>query len=34
VSYAHAVDERVHLDDVVSHCKALALFLLRRCGVA
>lgn len=34
VSYAHAVDERVHLDDVVSHCKATTLFLLRHCGVA
>jgi acetylornithine deacetylase len=34
VSYAHAVDERVHLDDVVAHCKATAVFLLRYCGVA
>ena len=30
--FAHAVDERVHLDDVVGHCKATALFLLRYCG--
>ena len=34
VSYAHAVDERVHLDDLVNHCKATAVFLLRYCGVA
>jgi formylaminopyrimidine deformylase len=32
--FAHAVDERVHLDDVVGHCKATALFLLRYCGAA
>jgi acetylornithine deacetylase len=32
VNYAHRVDERVHLDDVVNHCKAVALFLLRYCG--
>jgi acetylornithine deacetylase len=30
--YAHAVDERVHLDDVLLHCRALALFLMRYCG--
>ena len=30
--YPHRVDERVHLDDVVSHCKATALFLMRYCG--
>jgi acetylornithine deacetylase len=34
VSYAHAIDERVHLDDVIAHCKATAVFLLRYCGVA
>ncbi len=32
MQYAHAVDERVHLDDVVAHCKAVALFLMRYCG--
>jgi formylaminopyrimidine deformylase len=32
IRYAHAVDERVHLDDVVGHCKATALFLRRFCG--
>jgi acetylornithine deacetylase len=34
VSYAHAVGERVHLDDVVEHCKATVLFLLRFCRLA
>ena len=34
VNYAHRIDERVHLDDVVNHCKALTLFLLRHCGEA
>jgi acetylornithine deacetylase len=34
VNYAHRVDERVHLDDVVNHAKAAALFLARYCGVA
>jgi acetylornithine deacetylase/succinyl-diaminopimelate desuccinylase family protein len=34
VNYAHAIDERVHLDDVVNHCKATALFLIRYCGTA
>ena len=34
VNYAHAVDERVHLDEVVNHCKATVLFLLRYCGLA
>ena len=34
VNYAHRIDERVHLDDVVSHCKATALFVLRHCGPA
>jgi acetylornithine deacetylase len=34
VNYAHRVDERVHLDDVVAHCKATTLFLARYCGVA
>jgi len=34
VNYAHRVDERVHLDDVVNHCKATALFLTRYCGIA
>jgi acetylornithine deacetylase/succinyl-diaminopimelate desuccinylase family protein len=29
VTQAHRIDERVHLDDVVNHCKATALFLLR-----
>lgn len=29
--YPHRVDERVHLDDVVGHCKATALFLMRYC---
>jgi formylaminopyrimidine deformylase len=33
MAYAHAIDERVHLDDVVGHCQAIALFLLRYCGV-
>lgn len=33
VEYAHRVDETVHLDDVVNHCKATALFLLRYCGL-
>jgi acetylornithine deacetylase len=32
VNYAHVVDERVHLDDVVAHCKAIVLLLLRYCG--
>lgn len=32
VEYAHRVDETVHLDDVVNHCKATAVFLLRYCG--
>jgi formylaminopyrimidine deformylase len=32
IRFAHAVDERVHLDDVVGHCKATALFVLRFCG--
>ncbi|MCY4086356.1 MAG: ArgE/DapE family deacylase [Actinomycetia bacterium] len=32
VSYAHRIDERVHLDEVVNHCKATALFLLRYGG--
>ncbi len=32
VNYAHRVDERVHLDDVVNHCRATTLFLLRHCG--
>lgn len=34
VNYAHRVDERVHLDDVLNHCKATTLFLTRYCGVA
>ena len=34
VLYAHRVDERVHLDDVVNHCKATALFLMRHCRVS
>ena len=34
VEYAHRIDERVHLDDVVNHCKAVALFLMRYCGVS
>jgi acetylornithine deacetylase/succinyl-diaminopimelate desuccinylase family protein len=34
VNYAHRVDERVHLDDVVNHCKATTLFLTRFCGLA
>ena len=29
VNYAHRIDERVHIDEVVNHCKATALFLLR-----
>ena len=33
VLYAHRVDERVHLDDVVNYCKATALFLIRHGGV-
>jgi acetylornithine deacetylase len=32
VNYAHRVDERVHLDDVVNHCKATTVFLARYCG--
>ena len=34
VLYAHRVDERVHLDEVVNHCKATALFLMRHGGVS
>jgi acetylornithine deacetylase len=34
VNYAHRVDERVHLDDVLNHCKATTLFLMRYCQVA
>jgi acetylornithine deacetylase/succinyl-diaminopimelate desuccinylase family protein len=34
VDYAHVVDERVHLVDVVAHCKAIVLLLLRYCGTA
>ncbi|MFQ5473709.1 MAG: M20/M25/M40 family metallo-hydrolase [Dehalococcoidia bacterium] len=33
VNYAHRVDEQVHLDDFVNHCKATALFLTRYCGL-
>jgi acetylornithine deacetylase/succinyl-diaminopimelate desuccinylase family protein len=33
IQYAHAIDERVHLDDIVAHCQAIALFLCRYCGV-
>jgi formylaminopyrimidine deformylase len=34
VNFAHRVDERVHLDDVMNHCRAVALFLMRHCGLA
>ncbi len=34
VNYAHRIDERVHLDDVLNHCKAVTLFLMRYCGIA
>jgi acetylornithine deacetylase len=34
VNYAHRIDERVHLDDVLNHCKVVALFLMRHCAVA
>jgi formylaminopyrimidine deformylase len=34
VEYAHAVDERVSLDNVVAHCKAVAVFLIRFCNAA
>ncbi|MBI4240379.1 MAG: ArgE/DapE family deacylase [Candidatus Rokubacteria bacterium] len=34
IYWAHRVDERVNLDDVVAYARALALFLLRWCGVA
>ena len=30
---AHAVDECVHLDDLVNHCKSIAVFLTRYCRV-
>jgi len=34
IYWAHRVDERVDLDDVLAYSKVLALFLLRWCGVA
>lgn len=34
IYWAHRVDERVNLDDVLAYAKVLALFLLRWCGVA
>jgi len=34
IYWAHRVDERVDLDDVLAYAKALALFLVRWCGVA
>lgn len=33
IYWAHRVDERVDLDDVLAYAKVLALFLLRWCGV-
>lgn len=34
IYWAHRVDERVNLDDVLAYAKVLALFLVRWCGVA
>jgi acetylornithine deacetylase len=34
VDYAHRVDERVHLDDVLNHCRTIAVFLTRYCEAA
>jgi acetylornithine deacetylase len=34
VYWAHRVDERVNLDDVLAYARMLALFLIRWCGVA
>lgn len=34
IYWAHRIDERVDLDDVLAYAKVLALFLLRWCGVA
>ena len=34
VEYVHRIDERVRTVDVVAHCKATTLFLMRFCGVA
>jgi acetylornithine deacetylase len=34
VYWAHRVDERVNLDDVLAYARVLALFLIRWCGVA
>jgi acetylornithine deacetylase len=32
--YAHAINENVPLNDLVDHCSAMALILMRWCGVA
>ena len=34
IYWAHRVDERVNLDDVLAYAKVLALFLMRWCGTA
>lgn len=34
IYWAHRIDERVDLDDVLAYAKVLALFLLRWCGAA
>ena len=34
IHWAHRMDERVNLDDVLTYAKAIAVFLLRWCGVA
>ena len=34
IYWAHRIDERVDLDDVLAYAKVLGLFLLRWCGVA
>jgi formylaminopyrimidine deformylase len=31
---AHGVDERIRIEDLVDHCKAIGLFLVRYCGPA
>ncbi|WP_100011600.1 ArgE/DapE family deacylase [Lentibacillus sediminis] len=34
INQAHAVDESVSLDDLITHCKAITRFLINYCGVA
>lgn len=34
INQAHAVDEMVYLDDLITHCKATTRFLLNYCGAA